>query len=158
MICRTQGSGVEQRERGRQRARINCGSMSEEDRQRRRARQRERRRNFSEERRQWERVRAMENRQNLAKNVDKQKESGLGKTDKIVAKNAEKPESVLRKTDKIVAKNAEKRKEEEIDYIGNNEAITNAKEMYKGEDNGDKTTELCWQKVSKMLLLFLLLV
>ena len=78
----------------------------------------------------------------LAKNVDKQKESGLGKTDKIVAKNAEKPEFVLRKTDKIVAKNAEKRKEEELDYTGNNEAITNAKEMYKGEDNGHKTTEL----------------
>ena len=138
IICRTQGLGVEQRERGRQRARINWGSMSEEDRQRRRLGKEKggeisaKNGDNGKESVLWKTDKI------LAKNVDKQKESGLGKTDKIVAKNAEKPESVLRKTDKIVAKNAEKRKKEEIDYTGNNEAITNAKEMYKGEDNGDK--------------------
>ena len=36
--------------------------------------------------------------------------------------------------------------------------MSNAKERYKGEDNGDKITGLCWQKVSiKMLLLLSLL-
>ena len=107
IICRTQGSGEEQRERERKRARINWGRMSEEDRQRRRARERERRRNYSEERRQAERVRARENRQNVneerreaerlravenrqnypAKTPCKRRRlRAVGKTDKIVAK------------------------------------------------------------------------
>ena len=65
IICRTQGSGQEQWESERKRARINWGRMSEEDRQRRHAWERERRRNYSEERQQAERVRARENRQNV---------------------------------------------------------------------------------------------
>ena len=87
IICRTKGSGEEQRERERQRTRINWGRMSEEDRQR-------------------SALGKEKGDEIIANNADNQKESGLEKTDEIVAKNAEKPkDSVLWQTDRIVAKN-----------------------------------------------------
>ena len=67
ITCRRQGLQIEeQRERERQRARINWQRASEEDRERKRARDRERRRNISEQRREAERVRDRERRRNMS--------------------------------------------------------------------------------------------
>ena len=66
LACRRQALSREQRERERQRARVNTRRASEDDRQRECVRSRRRRQNFSEESRQVERVRARRRRENYS--------------------------------------------------------------------------------------------